>query len=204
MITLKNSTRGFTLIELLVVITIIGILATGATATYTSQIQKARDTTRIGDMQALQSGIEQYYQDKTQYPDASNITASPFSGVIAYIPKLPTDPKTKQICNKGAAAIATACDYLYTVSTDANGILNGEYKISTGFENQGNIDTKAAKDGGALDELNRFEMGLNLTHSKSTLCNRTAQATFAGTLLVLDNTTCAAANGTAIIIAGNP
>lgn len=54
MFTLKNTTRGFTLIELLVVITIIGILATGATATYTSQIQKARDTTRINDVKALQ------------------------------------------------------------------------------------------------------------------------------------------------------
>jgi general secretion pathway protein G len=55
--------KGFTLIELLVVITIIGILATGATTVYTSQIQKARDTTRISDMKALQSAIEQVYQD---------------------------------------------------------------------------------------------------------------------------------------------
>lgn len=47
--------KGFTLIELLVVITIIGILATGATAVYTSQIQKARDTTRINDLKTLQS-----------------------------------------------------------------------------------------------------------------------------------------------------
>jgi general secretion pathway protein G len=59
---------GFTLIELLVVITIIGILATGATTVYTSQIQKARDTTRINDVKALQSGIEQFYQDKAEYP----------------------------------------------------------------------------------------------------------------------------------------
>ena len=60
--------KGFTLIELLVVITIIGILATGATSVYTSQIQKARDTTRVSDVKALQSAIEQYYQDKSYYP----------------------------------------------------------------------------------------------------------------------------------------
>jgi prepilin-type N-terminal cleavage/methylation domain-containing protein len=42
-----KSVKAFTLIELLVVITIIGILATGAVAIYTSQIQKARDTTRL-------------------------------------------------------------------------------------------------------------------------------------------------------------
>lgn len=46
--------KGFTLIELLVVITIIGILATGAVTVYTSQIQKARDTTRISDIKAIQ------------------------------------------------------------------------------------------------------------------------------------------------------
>ncbi|MGB2110743.1 MAG: type IV pilin protein, partial [Patescibacteria group bacterium] len=38
---LQSIKKGFTLIELLVVITIIGILATGATTVFTSQIQKA-------------------------------------------------------------------------------------------------------------------------------------------------------------------
>lgn len=66
-----QNTKGFTLIELLVVITIIGILAVGGTATYTSQIQKARDSTRMTDLSALRSGIEQYYQDYAEYPDAS-------------------------------------------------------------------------------------------------------------------------------------
>jgi prepilin-type N-terminal cleavage/methylation domain-containing protein len=51
---LQNTKLGFTLIELLVVITIIGILATGATSIYTSQIQKARDSTRITSISAIQ------------------------------------------------------------------------------------------------------------------------------------------------------
>ena len=92
-----QKTIGFTLIELLVVITIIGILATGGVVTYTSQIQKARDTTRITDVKALQAGIEQFYQDKTQYPD---ITVTSFSGVTVYVPILPKDPKSAQPCNK--------------------------------------------------------------------------------------------------------
>jgi general secretion pathway protein G len=67
--------KGFTLIELLVVITIIGILATGGVAIYTSQIQKARDTTRIGDIKVIQSGVEQNYQDAGEYPlDAATAT----------------------------------------------------------------------------------------------------------------------------------
>lgn len=47
--------KAFTLIELLVVITIIAILATGATTVYTAQIQKARDSTRFTDLNAVQA-----------------------------------------------------------------------------------------------------------------------------------------------------
>jgi hypothetical protein len=70
-------------------------LATGATAVYTSQIQKARDTTRLNDVDALKSGVEQYYQDFSAYP-----TTAAFTGITTYTPKLPADPKTKQPCNK--------------------------------------------------------------------------------------------------------
>ncbi len=99
---LTKNTRGFTLIELLVVITIIGILATGGVVTYTSQIQKARDTTRITDVKAVQSGVEQFYQDKSEYPPATYTATdnTTFHGVVTYVPKLPRDPKTGQSCNK--------------------------------------------------------------------------------------------------------
>ncbi|USN59359.1 MAG: prepilin-type N-terminal cleavage/methylation domain-containing protein [Candidatus Peribacteria bacterium] len=69
---MKAIVKGFTLIELLVVITIIGILATGATSVYTSQIQKARDTTRLNDLSALQASIEQVYQDTSEYPGSDS------------------------------------------------------------------------------------------------------------------------------------
>jgi prepilin-type N-terminal cleavage/methylation domain-containing protein len=196
-----QKTIGFTLIELLVVITIIGILATGGVVTYTSQIQKARDTTRITDVTALQSGVEQFYQDKSEYPDH---TVGSFTGVIAYVPKLPKDPKTGQPCNKGAATIQTACDYLYVVATDTNGILKGEYKISSGFENSGNITSKATTDGGAAAEANRLEVGLNLSSSKSTLCNRAGAATTAMTTAPISGTAQCAVAITALMIAGNP
>ncbi len=66
---LKQNTKGFTLIELLVVITIIGILAVGGTTVYTSQIQKARDTTRLSDAKAFQGAVEQVFADLAVYPD---------------------------------------------------------------------------------------------------------------------------------------
>jgi len=155
--TFKNTTRGFTLIELLVVITIIGILATGATAVYTSQIQKARDTTRINDMKALQAGIEQFYQDKTVYPQATNDATVGFAAVETYIPRLPKDPKDGQTCNG-----ASICTYIYATKTDTNGIAFGEYEVSTGLENAGNVASKAANDGGS-DAL-RYEDGLDMAN----------------------------------------
>lgn len=168
---IQKSTRGFTLIELLVVITIIGILATGATATYTSQIQKARDTTRVNDVKALQSGIEQYYQDKSEYPDATLFA----SGVITYTTKIPADPKNGQTCASGDASVPM-CAYAYKVSQDDNNIANGAYEISTAFENKGNVDSKSKTDdnGGGNKDDNRLEMGVRTTAGIDTKITITA------------------------------
>lgn len=145
---------GFTLIELLVVITIIGILATGATTVYTSQIQKARDTTRITDLKALESGIEQYYQDDTQYPQggASWVATSGLS-VTDYLPTLAEDPKHNQTCN------ASRCGYIYAVWADSVGIERWAYEISTAFENEGNRLSKADDINDNWDDENRLELG---------------------------------------------
>ena len=145
---LQNN-KGFTLIELLVVITIIGILATGATATYTSQIQKSRDTTRINDIKALQSGVEQVYQDRGEFPTETpwRTTAGSFWREVAvYVEKFPADPKSWQTCNKWTIA-GTPCDYYYDVSLDRNGVINQIYRLSTWFENTWNVNSKAVTDG---------------------------------------------------------
>lgn len=188
-----GSKKAFTLIELLVVITIIGILATWAVSVYTSQIQKARDTTRINDTEALKWWIEQFYQDNSQYPstDATSTNWLYFTWVITYTPKLPKDPKSGEICNKWANANATACDYMYAVTTDSNGILFWEYKVSTGFENSWNINVKAAKDWGT--EQNRYEVWLDLADAKSTVCDRTAKMSVAQWVSAISTSNCTAA-----------
>jgi len=48
---------GFTLIELMVVMAIIAILATAGLSAYTGYIKKARDTTRIADLAAINTII---------------------------------------------------------------------------------------------------------------------------------------------------
>ncbi len=150
---LQSIKKAFTLIELLVVITIIGILATGATTVYTSQIQKARDSTRLTDVNALKSWTEQYYQDAGEYPDKGGT----FSWVTTYVPKLPEDPKTEQ----GSAN--SVFDYLYNVSADSNTINNQEFEISTHFEQSGNLTWKAAKDG--WDDDNRLELWIGIDNT---------------------------------------
>lgn len=145
--------KGFTLIELLVVITIIGILATGAVTVYTSQIQKARDTTRISDIKALQGAIEQSYQDQGQYPDKGGLTAA--DGITDYMQRFPEDPKSGQ-------ASTTAFEYLYNSSQDSNTIARQEYEVSTTFEQAGNITTKAADAADRWNDAVRFEAGVNV------------------------------------------
>jgi len=153
---MKNlkSKLGFTLIELLVVITIIGILATGAVSVFTTQIQKARDSTRLTDWNALRSSIEQYYQDLTEYPTwGKGFLSGATTTIQTYLPKLPRDPKDGQSCNG-----STECGYAYMVSDDSNGITAWAYELSIGFENSANKEQKAAKDGGN-DPL-RFELSI--------------------------------------------
>lgn len=160
---LHRTKKGFTLIELLVVITIIGILATWAIATYTSQIQKARDTVRINDVKALQSGIEQVYQDDAEYPYATNFAQK----VTVYVEKLPADSKHSQPCNDGwTVGNAQDCWYAYVTGPDNNGILYWEYEVSTAFENSWNITGKAEKDGWWIDwETTRLELGIDIVNN---------------------------------------
>lgn len=140
--------KGFTLIELLVVITIIGILATGATTVYTSQIQKARDTTRINDIKALQTAVEQVYQDTGEYPRPSKFDDRTVVSAATYLPRLPKDPKNGQTCNnKGKASSAlAACVYSYVTGPDANNINYWVYILSTWFESLWKVEADWTRD----------------------------------------------------------
>lgn len=57
-----SKAKGFTLIELLVVVAIIAILAVVGIALYSSNLKKARDTTRKQDIEAIAAALESNYQ----------------------------------------------------------------------------------------------------------------------------------------------
>ncbi len=163
---LQNNRSWFTLIELLVVITIMGILATGAVNVFTTQLQKARDSTRISDIQALKNAVEQFYQDTSNYPAKDS---SSFEWDIEnYVQTIPSDGRT------GINSENSVFDYLYNVSEDRNLIPLQEYELSTHFENQGNLDNRAANDSDSWDDEYRLEVWIDVddtdwTSSKPTI-----------------------------------
>lgn len=64
--------KGFTLMELLIVIVILGILTTIVASSFRSSQEKARDSRRKSDIEALAKAIEVYYNDHNRYPGSTN------------------------------------------------------------------------------------------------------------------------------------
>ncbi len=73
MVSLKNKQSGFTIVELLIVIVIIGILATLVIVTFSGVQQKARDSERKTDINAIAGQLEAGYANKGYYPDAAGL-----------------------------------------------------------------------------------------------------------------------------------
>ena len=75
----KKAASGFTIVELLIVIVVIGILAALVVTTYNGIQQKARDTERKTDINAIHSQVEAYQAQNGKYPtlaDMNDATAT--------------------------------------------------------------------------------------------------------------------------------
>jgi general secretion pathway protein G len=83
--------HGFTLIELLVVIFVLGILAGITMVSYSGTQERARDSRRKTDLDAIKKALELAKQDTAgayYYPISTSGLAT------TYIKVVPTDPKT--------------------------------------------------------------------------------------------------------------
>ncbi|MGA0845720.1 MAG: type II secretion system protein [Luteolibacter sp.] len=64
----SRPSRGFTLVELLVVIAIIAVLASAGFAAANAAIQKARKTTALATATALETAVNNFYNDYSTMP----------------------------------------------------------------------------------------------------------------------------------------
>ncbi len=136
---IKQTNKGFTLVELLVVITIIGILATSWVAVFTTQLQWARDSTRINDLKLFETALHQYFAANDEYPSTTNF----WSGTSAYMSKTLEDPKTWQgICWKWNTS-SQKCNWYYTVWDDKYWLTQWAFKMWVFFEKKENFDNIA-------------------------------------------------------------
>ena len=71
---------GFTLIELLVSISIIAIISALALPNFMGARDKAKDSARISDMEAIKNALRLYYNDNQSYPDVLDV------GMTGYMP----------------------------------------------------------------------------------------------------------------------
>lgn len=105
--------RAFTLLELLVVLGIIAILVGLGTASFSTSQKKARDAKRKGDLNSIQTSLEQYYSTcGFQYPlpnGAAVPTIVCASPSVAIMTNVPTDPKS------GVSYIMTGTTSTYTI-----------------------------------------------------------------------------------------
>lgn len=117
MVSLKQRQSGFTIVELLIVIVIIGILATLVIVTFSGVQQKARDSERKTDINALAGQLEAAYANVGYYPglDGFNSTTKRAALEIRIDTKAFADPKNKgdeQLLG-GTATTSGTADYRY-------------------------------------------------------------------------------------------
>lgn len=114
MISLKQKSKGFTIVELLIVIVVIAILATLVIVTFTGIQQKARDSKRETDIDALDSHLEAFYADNGYYPTITDLTTSSWvaSNMKGFDPSALTDPKGNIITGNAPAAGTYAYSYV--------------------------------------------------------------------------------------------
>jgi len=78
MVSKRYNSRGFTIVELLIVIVVIGILAALVIVTYNGIQQKARDTERKTDINAIASHLEAYNAQNGRYPTLADVNDATF------------------------------------------------------------------------------------------------------------------------------
>ncbi len=114
--------KAFTLIEILVVSTIIGLLLSGATITYSQLTKQSRDARRKSDLQQVRAALEMYRSNNNQYPPVASFNQLSnylVNSTPKYLENLPFDPRssTYSYYYNGSTTNYTLGAYLETGGT---------------------------------------------------------------------------------------
>lgn len=133
MISLKQKSKGFTIVELLIVIVVIAILATLVIVTFTGIQQRARDSKRQTDVNALDAHLEAYYADNGYYPTVTDLQSSSWvsTNMKGFDQSALTDPKGGTITGNAPAAGTYAYSYVTAGCTPTQA--SGPSNQCTGF-----------------------------------------------------------------------
>lgn len=141
MVRLQNKNKGFTIVELLIVIVVIGILATLVIVTFTGIQQKARNSQRQTDINAVDSHVEAYYASAGNYPTFAQLTDSSWraSNLKGLDPEALIGPKggTLTHTKDTGSGVATGDSYNYYASESST----GNECSATGTTDDTNCDT---------------------------------------------------------------
>lgn len=164
---LQKIRQGFTLIELLVVITIIGILATGWVSVFTTQLQGARDSTRVNDMKLMETAIHQYFNDNSYYPPVEASWLEPWFtwSINQYVSKELKDPRDWQaICwadndntDGWDLSNSAVCWGFYVRTNDSFWLTDSAFKLGISFEKKVNTEKKAIQENDGWNNPTYFE-----------------------------------------------
>ena len=136
MISLKKRQSGFTIVELLIVIVVIGILATLVIVTFTGIQQKARNSQRQTDVNAINSQLAAFYTEKGYYPTVTDLQTSSFlsANMKGLDPESLRDPKQGPSATiSGSSVAAGTYQYSYVPTNCTNTAVSSDTNACDGY-----------------------------------------------------------------------
>jgi prepilin-type N-terminal cleavage/methylation domain-containing protein len=149
MISLKKRQSGFTIVELLIVIVVIGILATLVIVTFTGIQQKARDSQRQTDINAVNSQLEAFYAQNGYYPSLADLQDQGTGGFVSTSLKgldveSLKDPKSGTIAaTSSSTAYGYATQGCITTSASSSSNQCTGYTLTATLESGGTFSKKS-------------------------------------------------------------
>lgn len=87
--------HGFTLMELMIAVSIVAILTAVGFTLWKTQVERAHDGRRKGDLAKIKQAFEDYYNDHDCYPPEGILDECGGTSIAPYLAKIPCDPVYK-------------------------------------------------------------------------------------------------------------